>query len=122
MVKNNWSHAATVFAVKDMSRALEFYTNHLGMALSFSWQDPITYAVLKRADVSLHLTLKEDNSAPSAIHNRLYIFVYDIEKAYQEITASGAHCLSAPVAQDYKMTDFDLKDPDGHIISFGCGQ
>lgn len=121
METNNWSHAATVFAVSNMEVSLNFYTEILGLELSFQWGDPVTYAVLKRGDVSIHLTLKEDDSIPSPTHNRMYIFVYDIQKAYAEIIQAGGVPLSKPLEQDYKMTDFDIKDPDGHILSFGSG-
>lgn len=121
MATNNWSHAATVFAVAKMSTAVEFYTKILGFSLEFSWGEPTTYAVLKRADLSIHLTLKEDDSTPSASHNRLYVFVYDIQKAFDEIVSNGGKTLNTPTTHDYGMTDFDLKDPDGHIITIGSG-
>lgn len=122
METNNWSHAATVFAVNDIQASIKFYTEVLEMNLAFSWGEPVTYAVLKRADVSVHLSLKEDDSQPSKTHTRLYIFVHNIQQAFEDIVDAGGQPLNQPEQQDYAMTDFDLKDPDGHIISFGSGQ
>lgn len=117
----NFSHAATVLAVKDVRESIAFYTNKLGFRLSFSWSDPPTYAVLVRGGVSIHLTERADGLIPSAEHCVLYIFVFDVEKIYQQCVDAGVAVMNVPEERDYQMKDFDIKDPDGYIISFGRG-
>ncbi|HAA12449.1 MAG TPA: glyoxalase [Cytophagales bacterium] len=114
-----FSHAATVLAVQSMDRSLTFYRDQLGFTVTFTWQEPITYAVLRRGDVSLHLTLRDDDSRPSSVHTALYIFVYDVRAVYQELENQGVALPQAPEARDYAMEDFDVVDPDGYRISFG---
>lgn len=117
----NVSHAATVLQVSNMKTSLDFYIKALGFTLTFSWEDPMTYAVLKRGDVSIHLALNDHSIVPAA-SCIIYIFVYDIDKMYQECLANDVAILDAPELREYKMKDFDVKDPDGHIIAFGCEQ
>lgn len=119
--QENFSHAATVLAVNNVSKSIEFYTEKLGFRLSFSWSDPPTYAVLVRGGVSIHLTERADDLIPSTEHCVLYIFVFDVEAVYQQCVADGVEIINIPQERDYQMKDFDIRDPDGYIISFGKG-
>ena len=119
--QENFSHAATVLAVKNVRKSIEFYTQKLGFQLSFSWSDPPTYAVLVRGGVSVHLTERDDDRVPSTSHCVLYIFVYDVDEIFQQCKKAGVNISNEPTDRDYKMKDFDIKDPDGHIISIGKG-
>ncbi|MEL7421985.1 MAG: VOC family protein [Bacteroidota bacterium] len=119
--KDNFSHAATVFPVLDLERSLAFYTKGLGFELTFSWEEPVTYAVLKKGGVSLHLSLIDDKDIQALPTGLLYIFVYDVDKIYQRCREQGIAIKNPPALQDYGMTDFDIEDPDGHRITFGRG-
>lgn len=120
--QENISHAATIFAVANMQESLDFYAKKLDFNINFTWGEPITYAVLKRGGVSIHLTTKEDHHAPSKVHCALYVFVYDVEKIYQQCLDHQIPIKTPPQVHDYGMKDFDITDPDGYIISFGCMQ
>ncbi len=119
--QENFSHAATVLAVKKVKDSIAFYTQKLGFQLSFSWSDPPTYAVLVRGGVSIHLTERDDDKSPSATHCVLYIFVYDVDEVFQQCKEAGVKITNEPAERDYKMKDFDIMDPDGYLISFGKG-
>ena len=116
---NNISHAAAVLPVVNITESLAFYTQKLGFECSFSYGEPISYAVLKAGSVSIHLTVKEDLSVPSNTHTRMYIFVHNIQQIYEQFIKAGVATLNSPTRHEYGMTDFDLKDPDGYILSFG---
>ena len=120
--KDNFSHAATVFPVLDIERSLAFYTQGLGFELTFYWEEPVTYAVLKKGGVSLHLSLRDDQNQQMVPTGLLYIFVYDVDKVYQRCVDQGIEIKNPPALQDYGMTDFDIADPDGHRITFGRGE
>ncbi|MEL7248163.1 MAG: VOC family protein [Bacteroidota bacterium] len=119
--RDNFSHAATIFPVLDLERSLVFYTQGLGFELTFSWEEPPTYAVLKRGGVSLHLSLMDNQVTQAVPTGLLYIFVYDVDKIYQRCLEQGIPIKNAPALQDYGMTDFDVEAPDGHRITFGRG-
>lgn len=119
--QENFSHAATVLPVINVRKSIAFYTKKLGFHLSFSWSDPPTYAVLVRGGVSIHLTKRNDDKSPSDEHCALYIFVYDVDQIYQQCEKEGISIINVPEERDYKMTDFDIIDPDGYVITFGNG-
>ena len=114
------SHAATVLSVSDMKQSLEFYTKVLGFELTFGWNEPVDYAVLKRGDVSIHLTSGVESGQISK-NPVLYIFVYDVDLLFDEIVAKGGEVKNDPGDREYGMRDFDIEDPDGYMITFGKG-
>ena len=76
-----FSHAATIFTVKDPDSSTKFYVDLLGFEVTFRWKSPSEYVVLKNGTVSLHLS-KGDIKAGNGI---MYVFVYDIDKVYNEL-------------------------------------
>lgn len=117
--KELFSHAATVFHVTDMQQSLDFYQNALGFEATFTWEDPVSYAVLKRGDISIHLSKAENSSTPKG--NSLYVFVHDVDAVYDEFIARGASIENPPKTYEYGMRDFDVIDPDGYQLTFGKG-
>lgn len=112
------SHSATILDVKDIEQALKYFTDKLGFTCTFTWEDPVTYAILKRDGVSFHLTRNEKRDFERI---RAYVFVDQIEELYQELTDRGAE-ISDPLAmRDYGMKDFDVRIPGGHRVAFGEG-
>ncbi|MEM7572617.1 MAG: VOC family protein [Bacteroidota bacterium] len=115
----SFSHAATILPVRNMDTALHFYCSKLGFDLSFGWNSPIDYAVLKRDGVSIHLSLRQEKTRAFQQHTNIYIFVYEVHQLHQEFERNGVTTLSEPQLHEYGMLDFELSDPDGHILSFG---
>ena len=50
---DNFSHAATVFPVKNVEQSVAFYSKKLGFTVTFTWEEPMSYAVLKKGSVSI---------------------------------------------------------------------
>lgn len=119
--QDNFSHAACIFPVEDLQTSIDFYTQKLEFKLTFSWGVPTNYAVIKKGGVSIHLVKKSDDRTPSKKHCALYIFVYDIAKIYKRCVSEKVSIINTPETRDYNMKDFDIKDPDGYIITFGNG-
>ena len=120
--KESFSHFASIFPFSNMTESLEFYQGKLGFELTFTWNNPIDYAVLKRGGVSIHLTKREDDLKPSKVHRSLYIFVRNIDHVYDEFNSKGTNIKTSLATRDYGMTDFDIEDPDGYILTFGKNQ
>ncbi len=53
------SSGAPIFAVTDLSAAVEFYTDKLGFAVFMETTDPVPYAIVRRDKVSIHLMVDE---------------------------------------------------------------
>ena len=120
--QNNFSHSATIFPVEDIEKSIQFYINQLGFEITFSWGEPVSYVVIKKGGVNIHLTKRLDDDGPSKQHCALYIFVYDLEIIYQRCLKEEVIIKNAPANRDYQMKDFDIIDPDGYIITFGNEQ
>ena len=120
-MKEIFSHAATVFPVKNIEESISFYTNKLKFELTFEWGQPTSYAVLKSGSVQIHLSQRMDRHKPSKEHCALYIFVNDVEAIYHQCVSNQIKIKNVPGQRDYDMTDFDIIDPDGYIITFGKG-
>ncbi|MEM7513019.1 MAG: VOC family protein [Bacteroidota bacterium] len=118
--KELFSHAATVLSVKDVEASLAFYRDKLGFEITFTWEEPASYAVLKRGEVSIHLT-SSLNPPVQGDHTALYVFVYDIEALYKDYLAREVPIDTHLNTRDYGMKDFDVLDPDGYRICFGQG-
>ncbi len=119
--KKQLSHAAPVFPVQDVKQTVEYYRDKLGFEVKYLWEDPPTYAVLKRQNVGIHFSKKGDDFKPSQMHTAYYIFVYDIDGIYEELKANGVEIINEPQQRDYGIRDFDIRDINGYILSFACG-
>ena len=120
--KDNFSHAASVFKVSNINESIDFYTKLLQFNLSFSWGNPTEYAVLKKGGVSIHLSSPTKNHIKEKIQSHIYVFVYDIDRIYNQCKNSGIKITKLLNNRDYKMKDFDIVDLDGNIITFGNGK
>ncbi len=119
--KENFSHSATILSVSNMQDSLSFYSDKLGFNINFTWKDPVEYAVLKRGNVNVHLSLHNADVTNNGLHTNLYVFVYDVDGLYQDFVNKGVSKISKPETHDYGMRDFDVRDPDGHVLCFGRG-
>ena len=113
------SHGATVLPVSDLPTSLAYYTEKLGFEVTFKWQEPATYAVLKAGDMSIHLSQVDPGDEEKIHPTHIYIFVFDVHKLYVHYLKQGVEVVVPLESQEYGMLDFDVKDPDGHILAFG---
>ena len=100
---------------------MAFYRDQLGFKVTFTWEDPVSYAVLKRGDIGINLTLRDDLPENYKPMNSLYIFVHDADAVWEEVNAKGAKVLEPIDDRDYGMRDFLVEDPNGYRIVFGKG-
>ncbi|CAN0449046.1 unnamed protein product, partial [Scytosiphon promiscuus] len=115
-----FSHSATVLPVTDVLKSSEYYRDFLGFNISFLWETPPSYAVVNREEaVNIHFVKSGKDFTPSKTHNILYVFVFDIDKLYDEYKKKGVQ-ISNPIGdRDYGMRDFDITDLNGYILTFG---
>lgn len=116
-----FSHASTVWPVKDMETSLAYYQNTLGFEVTFTWEEPVTYAVLSRGNITINLVIRDDMPADYKPLAALYIFVHDVDALWADFTAKGAKVLNPIGDREYGMRDFDIQDPNGYRIVIGKG-
>ncbi len=112
------SHSSTILAVSDVAASIEFYVEKLGFDLTFKWEDPVTYAVVKSGEIGIHLSLKSDKHQISQEHVQIAIFTHDVDEVYRQCQENGIKIHAEIGDRDYGMRDFDITDPDGYIIGF----
>ena len=117
-----YSHAATILPVKDIQASIQFYRDLLDFDLTFTWGAPVDYAILKGGDqITIHLTESTNVEVSNQNHIKIYCFVHDVDALYEAFLARKVQVHTPIGDRDYRMRDFDISDPDGHLISFGKG-
>ena len=115
-----FSHAASIFPVEDPMAAAKFYEQHLGFEITFTWGDPPDYVITQREEaVRIHFVKRQDNFQPSSEHVSQYIFVHDVDKLYEELTERDVEIINPITTHDWGMRAFDIRDPNGFILTFG---
>ncbi|MEL7123712.1 MAG: VOC family protein [Bacteroidota bacterium] len=115
----NISHLSPILPVRDMALSLAFY-NKLGFKNEFLWEEPVSYAVLSAGEnAAIHLSLLAPEHKDNNKVSILYIFVHDVDKMYESCKANGIDIHIDIDDRAYRMRDFEIKDPDGNLITFG---
>lgn len=119
MLSNYLDHAASILMVKDLQQSIHYYHDLLGFSVEFLWEDPPSYAVLKvNEKIQIHLS-KLDKALTLPIRPVLYIYSTDVDKLYKSFKEKGIEIHHPIGDRDYQMRDFDVVDPDGHLLTFG---
>jgi catechol 2,3-dioxygenase-like lactoylglutathione lyase family enzyme len=109
-----------VLQVLDVKAAEAFYCDKLGFASHGVWGDPPLFAIVQRGHVTLALDKSRDGSLPPRQQYwHAYIYVDDADALITELKALGVAIEREIEDTDYGCRDFDVRDPDGHIIGFG---
>ena len=112
----------TVLQVSNVEASAAFYAR-LGFHAHGIWPtednpDEGGFCVTQRGDVTLGLQLLRGPLRVNT-HWAVYIYVSDVHAMHDELAAEGVEINRAPEEMPYGCTDFDIRDPDGHLIAFG---
>ena len=108
---------APTISVKDIDRAVAFYTSKLGMRKTFENGSPVGFVILKKDKAQIHLTLCTTHSPQ--IHNVAHLIVNDVNTLYNHLCESGVNIIKGLRDQEYGLRDFIIADPDGNRIDIG---
>ena len=106
----------------DLAATIRFYTEQLGFALDFQYQD--FYAGLRAGDQRVHLKLV-DTADPSidfvdaGEHFHLYLEIDDAAAAAERLRARGVAPVKALHDTPWGTREFAVKDDQGHTIYVG---
>lgn len=104
--------------VRDVSVSAAFY-ERLGFASHGVWDDPPSFCIMQRGDVTLGLDRSRDGTVPLNQWWAVYIYVDDAEALRNEFSAAGLEPTEMHRPEHYGCIDFDIVDPDGHRLAFG---
>lgn len=111
--------AMPVLQVGDMARSVAFY-NRMGFH-GDGWTDDggdVVFTVIQRGDVTIALQHTK-GPPPVNSHWAAYIYVEDLRALHGELKDAGLAVTEVRTGLPYGCDDFDLRDPDGHLIAFG---
>lgn len=103
--------------VANMHRSIDFYTNQLGFAIDFLYED--FYAGISKDGFSVHLKLRPSfNEERQSNENPEIVFsVEGVESLYEELLYKAVTFAQALRNMPYGK-EFYIADPDGNIIAF----
>jgi predicted enzyme related to lactoylglutathione lyase len=110
-----------VLAVQDLAASTRYYTEVLGFQL-----EPIQgggWSFLSRDSFKVMLGECPDERPASELGNHswfVYLYLNDIDRYYEEVTARGALVTSKPENKPWGLREFGMRTPDGHRIT--CGE
>lgn len=115
--------AIPILFVRDVPASAAFFRDRLGFGIDFLHGDPPFYGAVSRDGACLHLRcVREPNFAELAGREVSLILatieVSDVRALFAEVKARGAEIAQAPVRQAWGGTDFQVRDPDGNVVSF----
>ena len=109
-----------VLQVKDIGRSETFYCKKLGFQSCGTWGDGPDFAIVQRGQVTIALDKsREDHALPVNQYWAAYIYVENADAICEELRCNGVEILRGPEDTFYGSRDFDVRDPDGHILAFG---
>jgi catechol 2,3-dioxygenase-like lactoylglutathione lyase family enzyme len=101
--------------VRDVARALEFYTSRLGFTLGFTWGDPVLMAGVRLGKEQIFLQQGDPGTAPG----RVYFTIDDADALHAYQVGNGVEVLVAPGDREYELRDYSVADLDGNELTFG---
>lgn len=120
---------APVLGCDDVQRVAEWFRDTLGFSLEptsvfrIDPDGPVTYAIVERDGIGVHLQLSPD-SAPRSISDDnaydAYATVTAVDALHDEFVARGAKVVQPLEDQPYGMRDFSVESPEGHRVFFGA--
>ena len=108
---------AAAIPVSDISRALGFYRDILGMPVAFTNGDPVGFVILKRDAAELHLTLVHAHKGGS--YNAAHLMVADAAGLHDHLVSNEVRIVKGLRDADYGLRGFVFADPDGNRIDVG---
>ncbi len=112
--------AIPVIAVSDSVRAEAYYCRVLGFRKLFAYRPDSTrpdpcYLGVARDGVSLHL---ESFKPARAGMTGAFLWVADVDRLFDEISARGAITQLPPTNQTWGNRETHIRDPDGNVLCF----
>jgi catechol 2,3-dioxygenase-like lactoylglutathione lyase family enzyme len=114
------------FIAADIDRTIAFYSDKLGFEVRFREKDAPWFALLGRDGAQIFFK-SEGGIAPVPNHSRhehlrwdAFIYVQDPDALAAEFTAKGVTFTSPLDATTDGLRGFELSDPNGYILFFGC--
>jgi uncharacterized glyoxalase superfamily protein PhnB len=114
---------APVLLVRDVKASATFFQQKLGFKIDFLHGLPPFYGAVSRDGVCLHIRyVHQPLFAEAAVQEKSLICasiqVSNVQGLFKEFKARGVEFAQILTKQAWGGTDFQVRDPDGNVISF----
>lgn len=111
---------ATILEVKDIVASEAFYREKVGFRPGLFFDEPPTFCIISRDGVAIFLDLaRTPHSAPVNQYRAVYLYIDDVDGYAAKLKARGVPIDREVEDQPYGCHDFNIRDPDGHVIGIG---
>ena len=115
--------AIPILLVRDVPASAAFFRDRLGFTIDFLHGSPPFYGAVSRGAASLHLRHVQQPNFAEIAARELSLIVATIEASdvsalFGEVRARGVEIAQEVTRQPWGGTDFQVRDPDGNVISF----
>ena len=112
-----------ILLVRDVKACAAFFEQNLGFEINFLHGLPPFYGAVSRDGVCLHMRyVQQPLFAQTAAQEKSLIFasiqVSNVQGLFKEFKARGVEFAQTLKKQAWGGTDFQVRDPDGNVISF----
>lgn len=112
-----------ILCVRDVKTCAAFFQQKLGFKIDFLHGLPPFYGAVSRDGVCLHMRyVRQPFFAQTAAQEKSLIFasiqVSNVQGLFREFKARGVEFAQTLTKQAWGGTDFQVRDPDGNVISF----
>ena len=110
-----FGRVAPAFHVRDIHKAIGFWTKVLGFEVAFTNGEPICFAIVRRDQAEVHLGVR-----PGAAGNcHCHLAVDAIDELHRACEAAGVTIRQPPKVQSWGVRDMIIADPDGNTMEIG---
>jgi catechol 2,3-dioxygenase-like lactoylglutathione lyase family enzyme len=108
----------------DLKESIRFYTQEIGLALEFRYED--FYAGIRAGNQVFHLKLVDEKDpsikfVDDGEHFHLYFGTDDVEAAAEALRRRGIRLTKDVHETPWGTKEFAVKDNQGHTLYFGGG-
>ena len=112
-----------ILLVRDVKTCAAFFQQKLGFEIDFLHGIPPFYGAVSRDGVCLHIRfVQQPFFAQAAVQEKSLICasieVSNVQGLFEEFKARGVEFAQTLTKQAWGGTDFQVRDPDGNVISF----
>jgi uncharacterized glyoxalase superfamily protein PhnB len=112
-----------ILFVRDVSASAAFFQEKLAFEIDFLYGAPPFYGSVSRNEVCLHLRfVHQPNFAELAAREVSLILatveVSNVQGLFEEFKERDVEFAQTPTKQPWGGTDFQIRDPDGNVLSF----
>lgn len=109
-----------VLQVLDVKRSEAFYCEKLGFRSHGTWGEGPGFAIVQHGRVTIALDRTRDGGPiPTNQYCAAYVYIADADALCTKFRKRGVEVVRGPEDMPYGLRDFDIRDPDGHLLAFG---